>query len=465
MSEEQKEGCIILNKSFVGSYVDNFKEGHNAHEIINFIKSDKGTNFVYCNPYGQNVANAKDYDIKYLLVTSEFHNDVFFVDYVFKIKKVLHTQTISKTIIGTENAETKIENAKKEINENLKNDDKIQENSLDEITYGGKRLIDDFFTDDIKVIPVTFVAKSIRKAKETIRIEKDVFDYKYQRNFGYVTEKSKSPKAYEIIKAKLADESLWENFETKEYSQEKNPFKPTFMDLIDMHREEECYTRILFHLFNANQEFIKVFLEKYINSEKLPEKFNDDVKKDFNLEKINWNNVKVKSEYNLKNFEMNSKKGRLDILIQGDNFNIILENKVDSGINYITDEKTKKDQLSRYYEYFSSKENNNDYRKNNFYILLVPTEKRLFIGEELDRIDEENKSQESMKAHYGIIDYGFTYDVFFAEGRKSPLLNISDKEQEKIYLADIKELFRQLSLDKLQSSMLKLNMEQDKNKN
>lgn len=67
MQFNTEEKCIILNKPFIGGYIDQSNENE-AHELINFFLDDKGDHFIYCNPYGQNVANADNKEINYLIL-------------------------------------------------------------------------------------------------------------------------------------------------------------------------------------------------------------------------------------------------------------------------------------------------------------------------------------------------------------------------------------------------------------
>ena len=73
--QNKNEGCIILNKPFIGGYIDRSNENE-AHELINFFLDDKGKHFIYCSPYGQNVKSTKKKEkrIEYLLFTSNTKN-------------------------------------------------------------------------------------------------------------------------------------------------------------------------------------------------------------------------------------------------------------------------------------------------------------------------------------------------------------------------------------------------------
>ena len=75
--------------------------------------------------------------------------------------------------------------------------------------------------------------------------------------------------------------------------------------------------------------------------------------------------LEIKAEYAIKGV------GRLDLYTYNASVNIIMENKVDSGINYIKGKNAeeKADQLKRYYEYFEKMQGGR-----NIYILICPNE-------------------------------------------------------------------------------------------
>lgn len=406
----KKEECIILNKPFIGGYIDQSNENE-AHELINFFLDDKENHFIYCNPYGQNVAGAGNKKIKYLIFTSSLKNKCFYIEYIIKIKESLHTQSISKTEIATQKVEQKIKNAKQEI------EDKIKEygyKNIDEIKYGGIS-ITSLFTDAIKVIPLTFLAEGIYRVKNPIKIDgsSENFDYNFQRNFGYVTSESKSNKAYkelkEIIEAALKKDV--EELKLKQFKLDGQSINtvPTFMDLISMYRQEECYTQILYKLFNYGKELIPEFL----NEIGIETSEND----------TDWH---IENEYVIKNV------GRLDLFIYNDNYNIIIENKVDSGINYVTRNREKTDQLTRYYGYFENLEGN----KKNIYLIFAPNEKTTFIKAEIKSIAID----EVVTAFENVIDYEKIYNFF--KNNQGKYTNFEYKSQFK----DILEVFRRLSL-------------------
>lgn len=413
----KKEKCIILNKPFIGGYIDQSNENE-AHELINFFLDDKGNHFIYCNPYGQNVADAGNKDIEYLIFTSSLKNKCFYIEYIIEISETLHTQSISKTEIATQKAEQKIAAAKQEIEK----ENKIKRygyKNIDDIKYGGIP-ITSLFTDAIKVIPLTFLAKGIYKLKNPIKIggNSGGFDYNFQRNFGYVTSESKTPKAYEKLKGQIeaALKQDVEKLTLEKFDLNGQSIKtvPTFLDLISMYRQEECYTQILYKLFNYRKELIPEFLQEI------------GIATSGNGTGKDWH---IENEYVIENV------GRLDLFISNDKFNIIIENKVDSGINYVSKAGKKIDQLTRYYQYFEKLEQIG--KKKNLYLIFAPNEKIEFIEAEIKSIADDK-----VKAAFKVIGYKTIYEFF--KKNQGKYTNFEYESQFK----DVLEVFRRLSLSR-----------------
>lgn len=416
-SKKQEEKCIILNKPVIGGYIDRSNENE-AHELINFFLDDKGNHFIYCNPYGQNVADAASRKVEYVLFTSPSKNGCFYIEYIIKVKAILHTQSLPKPTDGNQpSIESKVKDAKKEIETKLA---EYGYNSISDIKYGGIS-IDKLFTDSIKVIPVTFLAETIVKVKTPIQVKKTIdekiFDYNFQRNFGYVTSKTKNPIAYnklhEIIEEEL---EKGEQLKLGKFISGGTVavVKPTFMDLISMFRQEECYTQILYKLLNYKKELINSFLH--------------DLDSSIEIDTNNCDNWEVDSEYYIE------KVGRLDLYIRNNRYNIIIENKIDSGINFVTKEGKRIDQLERYYQYFEKQESTPE--KENRYIILVPNEKIGLLKEEIEHLDID----ECVKEAYRRIEYKKIYKFFNCHKNEYSGFEYKDK------FDDIIELFRRLSL-------------------
>lgn len=417
------EKCIILNKPFIGGYIDQSNENE-AHELINFFLDDQGKHFIYCNPYGQNVSNADKKEIKYLLFTSATKNKTFYIEYIVEVEKTLHNQPMPKAATRNKNKiNERVEEAKEEIIKNIK--EFGYDNGLNDITYGGIP-ITELFTDSIKVIPITFLAKNIYKVIKPIKVGisengENLFDYNFQRNFGYVAEKSKNCEAYtvleQIISDTIKDSNLSKKIELNKFDSNTKVVKakPSFMDLISMFRQEECYTQILFKLFKYKKSYVKEFLRFLMDENKLPEaKIND---------------LDIKAEYVIDNV------GRLDLYAYNEDVNIIIENKIDSGINFVKKENLQKDQLTRYYNYFEKIN-----KEKNFYIIFAPNEKLSYLEAEINNLD----TSETVKKAYKIIGYDTIYKFF---NNKVENCDMSSFEYFHC-LDDIIELFRRLSLSR-----------------
>ena len=428
--KNEKEGCIILNKPFIGGYIDQSSENE-AHELINFFLDDRGKHFIYCSPYGQNVAKAYKKKIKYLLFTSNTKDGSFYIEYVVKIGQELHYMSLPKQTPKTaDTRKNKINDAKKQINKSLK--ELGYKNGIKDVKYGGVSIID-LFTDSIEVIPLTFLANEIYKVNNPIKIkfdsEKDsdnIFDYNFQRNFGYVTSKSKNHEAYDMLNEKIkyiinTDEVKKQTFDKLDLNKNVPVRNATFIDLISMFRQEECYTQILYKLFDYKKELIGDFI-KFLQSKKIIEET-----------KVSFDNMQIEVEYSIKCV------GRFDLYAHNENVNIILENKIDSGVNYVKakNQEGKIDQLTRYYNYLE-RENNGK----NIYLIMCPNEKKSYLQAEISNLETENKVKNAFK----IVCYDSVYD-FFKE--KEDVYKAVDFEYSN-YLDDILEIFRRLSLTRKQ---------------
>ena len=217
---------FVLNKPFEGSYTT--KEGHVAHEIIDFFRADNGNIYIYNNPLGQcpkNIGVPSDkkeyeYNIKYMLLAKNAKmnkrddpnkKSSFDITHVIKIKRCLHHRSTSN-----------LDSAQKEIKNTIEKD---------KIAYGGVLLNDIYGTND-ETLFVTFEAEEIFKAKTRVRVETP--DYRFQRNKGYVhsdTEKNEFDKLNSEID--LSDDTKWENVTSQwqqvDTSKAKTGKKKTFL--------------------------------------------------------------------------------------------------------------------------------------------------------------------------------------------------------------------------------------------
>ena len=306
------EKVYILNKIFDGSW--NEIEGNISHEIIDFALTDCGKYFVYNVPYGacpdwihvkgDTVFQNGSHEAEYLLLTSETHNNTFNILYRIKLVRKVHNISCARP---WEDDEQK-KNEMRSIYEHEK------------MYYGG-RIISDLIDDSTPL--VTFEAKTIEAPVEPIEIS--LSEYNYQRNKGYV-KSDEHPDDFKALSDKL-NASKWINVGL-------DPLMPgtansysskTFLDLILKSRSEECYTNMLFSILKE-QGMLQRFCQKFA-----PDLSFDD-----------QHPFKVSREHKLIG-------GRLDICADNGTQRIVIENKLESGLNGIKQDSTS--QLSTYYDW------------------------------------------------------------------------------------------------------------------
>lgn len=458
MKKNIEEKYIILNKPFIGGYLS--EDGHDAHEIINFFRADNGMHFIYDNPYGQFIARKKKNIkpvVEYVVFTSKSKSKSFYIKYVAKIECTLHSATISKNNI-TYNEEKTNDYLNKgilEIEKTLK--EKYNINSLAEITYDGVP-VRELFSDDLKVLPFTFVCQGLYEPLNVIKIDgtKDDFDYNFQRNFGYVSEKTKNPDSYKKIYKHL--ENIDKEFRqipinkfkalsTTTNKEELDSLEPnTFLDLISMHKEEESYTKLLGNLISCDKRLIKK-LVKIILNKQMPIDYNVDSEistlKDIKGDFI-FNNKYLYTEYDIE------RVGRVDLYTESDNCRLVIENKIESGINYVTKNKEVIDQLNRYYRFFSDERKKDN--KSNIFVILAPE----YNHEDI--IAELNNLPNKMNNHWLFIGYSDIYD--FIKENKEIIVNTKYGK----YYNDLLLLSRRQSFNVDRIAQLKLTKNKISNK-
>lgn len=439
--ESAKVQCIILNKPFIGDYI--FEKGQNAHEVINFFKADDGDQYIYNSPYGQNVSGAENYDIPYMVFTSGTKNGSFLLTYLIKIKKVLHTESISRTQIYDNDRRPSmaskefVRRAKASIQSNLK------EMNKGPIEYGGIPL-DELFPDDLPAAPVTFIADKMYKAKSPMMIVEDELYYHFARNFGYVINYGDKAKAYEEIMGKIIDDkgevnkANWEESPVDSFKEETDKYDlesmndNLFLDFIDLHKEEECYKIMLAKILKESSLFGQ-FVDYLINEKVVEWPFYPHNEK--------WLWVESEKSY--------TGAGRIDIIAESEKARVVIENKIDSGINYHAEKsedpeekKVPEDQLNRYYRYFKNLKGSA--KKETLYLVLAPKYSR-------DEIELEIKGLGNDVGHnWQIIDYDAVFN--FVNEHKEDLKSFKFNK----YIEDALLLFKRMSFDRQKLAGLKL---------
>ncbi len=303
----------ILNKIFDGSWND--IEGNISHEIIDFVATDSGEYFVYNVPYGTCPAwinvkgddsfNKGSHEAEYLLLTSETRNKTFSIFYRIKLIRKVHN--ISYTRKWHEDAK------KNEVMRSI-----YEENHM----YYGGRLISDLIDNTTPL--VTFEAECIEMPAEPIDIT--LSEYRYQRNKGYIKSDVYS-KDYKTIDERLND-SRWirVGLDTLDVRKERNYSSKTFLDLILKNKSEECYTNMLYSVLNE-PGMLQRFCRRFAPKKTLDER----------------DQFTVFREHSLV-------KGRMDICADNGYQRIVIENKLESGLNGIN-KADSSSQLSKYYDW------------------------------------------------------------------------------------------------------------------
>jgi len=476
-----RKKCIVLNKPFRGSYLGD--DEHEAHEIINFFLTDEGDHFIYNNPYGQNVSEADKYDIKYMIFTSEMIGDRFYIQYVCKIKSSLHGQSISKKTLAINGyLDDVVKDAETQIKTNLP---KKYKQDLKNVKYGGTP-IKNFFHDNTKAIPLTYLAEKMYKVKKPVLIDTNKRKskdgnpkkvYHFQRNFGYVTNQGKSKYVYQkinkaikgIIERNNLDSCEIQEFEPRKHNSKSPEYrclaKTTFLDFIALTHLEEAYTKMIANLFNSVPGLFESFLSSLKPQDTNGENLTVHSEKDednFSSETPHDGYYPVLSEVTIPYV------GRLDLFYTNHNQNVVIENKIDSLLTENheiqdspenkTDDEAKKeknemrgmDQLSRYYLHFSkyAKE-----RKETLYFLLAP-ENHLSILKQ----DMLNRNANLTK-FYKFIGYG-SLEEFFRRHK-----NDLKKGKYHNYVDDALLLLKRLSLTDKERCEIKLAINANKKRN
>lgn len=444
---EVEEKFILLNKPFNGSWT--YQDGNIAHEIIDFFLTDSGEYYVYNIPYGR-TCNGRVPD--YIVLTSEGTN-VVKIEYIIKPSEAVHGLGYS-TRKKDDNKDGEKDNYSP-TNNNEENRKKIEHIIKEKnIRYGGKLLSKLYDSKTDVGLLVSYKAEWIKKPKKPLVFDFGESGYIFQHAYGYISNEwdvkyvnskycdkdklserqkdiiensEKKSKAYHALKKKI--EELDQNGElvelplspidvhTKKFSG-LTFSKTTFLDFILKTNSEECYTNLLYNLFVSDKDLFCRFVQELLKKEKVCSisSFINSILKYINREK-------------------SVSRGRMDICaefeINGVIHRIVLENKVDSGLNGKGGAENQT-QLTQYYNW--AKENG----ATPHCFILVPDYHKDFLLDELETYDK------IMMNNYKIIEYHGISE--FIGVHESDIK--SNKDYGKFY-GDIFELFGRLSLDRL----------------
>lgn len=367
--EDNRKEAILINKMYSGSYLSNSNTGH---ETINFLKADDGSKYIYITPYGD--YNNRDYKIKYVLLTGPQINKQY---QIIAMVEVEDNDKYQDNDYSYHNLLIKLKGEKKNQKDNLISYNKklkIHERQAQNLKYGGQYLYDIFKDNkgNDTAIYATFKVNNIYIPKEDIIVrlndgEKGIYINGKKidsinltlgrRGIRYITTEDEKNNKNPLTKL-IEDSSLWKDYTPKKETIEnssniKDNF--SFINLINGENNEYAYSSMLAYYFGLSYKEHLIFDEflNYIIAKHPEEGFN-------NIKNFNFNNVSQEKVLTMPNNSKKSKKKgvnrkgpRVDIFIEGEDdnklpFNIIIENKIKSGING--------NQLSNYKK-FSDSEN------------------------------------------------------------------------------------------------------------
>lgn len=357
---------FVICRMYAGSYIEDKMGG----EIINLLHDDNGNNYVYVNPYGY-IDKKYNNTVEAVLLTRLLKSGCFEVLGVAKIGK--NGQLVFPKGNSTK---AKLESTGKQL---LAKEEELK------IKYGGVKLSDIYkgqlngsvtFKSEVLYLPKDqiFVTDSknsnFSEYKNTFNLSDKRFPN--QSLISYVTDEA-NPKSFNIISQMLEDDSLWDKNKKNTVSTDENISTHfNFLNIIKKEDDELVYSNMMCFFFRKYPNLLKSFAKDVLSIQ-----LNDD----FSLIRENKN---------------------VDIWIEDDNNIIIIENKIKSGINGVSQKHNfcengfVQSQLSKYYNYTESIKKN----KKTHYFIFLPVYSRI------------NLANYSGSKHYTKITYKSLYDFF-----------------------------------------------------
>jgi len=310
--KEKEEKFIILTRMYAGKYL----EENIGHEIINLIKDDNGSNYIYINPYGK--------------INPQYNGKIHAVFLVRWIEKGV-LEVLAKAE-GLEQIlyKTKIENEANQQIEFIKNN---------KIKYG-KVPLDEIYGYNLEEkICITFKAEEVRKVKVPLYLIEDEDKKKTYKNYIFLPKKhfastslkmyysnKKFPEDYKNLQKALKNDNLWcspeetKELEIKSSKDKKLQPHDNFLSIIKKENDELVFSNILEYLFGQEKKLFVEFAKNILYVRDFSEKFS-----------------------------IYREKDNIDLLVEGEKDIIIIENKIKSKING--------NQLSKYYNNVKKKYN------------------------------------------------------------------------------------------------------------
>ena len=363
-----KERCILVIKMYNGNYL---YEGSNiGHEVINLFRADNGRHYIYALP-GGTIGASKDGKVTDILLVQNVGNNTLQV--LARINNISSDQHIAQQCNFTK------EEIKKYINEYG-----IKQN----VTYNGKPISSIFVENkyksaqDISSVNFTFEVEpeQYREPCGNIYLTSQTGLYALNntkfRQTEYFTSANKED--FRTLCDLIDDETLWQTEDTAPFvnNRTQNPERYTFLTLCHKEYDELSYSNMLAYYLENNQAILQDFITNLLG---LPFKAPFSIKREYK---------------------------HTDILIENADGAIILENKIKSGINGLSEDG--RNQLDKYVEEISKQYG----LENTYGFVLCPNYNAIKISKYENAINKHLMARYYTKSRENVIPYTKLFDFF-----------------------------------------------------
>lgn len=376
-----KERCILVIKMYNGDYLN---EGSNiGHEVINLFRADNGRHYIYCLP-GGTIGVSKDGKVTDILLVQNVGNNTLKV--LARINNISSDQHIAKHC----------KFSKEEIKQNVINY-ALEQN----VTYNQKPISSIFVANkynseqDISSVNFTFEVESeqYREPLLDIYLTSKIGQYALSntkfRQTEYFTPTNKED--FRTLCTLIDDDTIWQNEDTAPFVNNRtpNPDRYTFLTLCHKEYDELSYSNMLAYYLENNPAILQDFVNKILG---LPFKAPFSIKREYK---------------------------HTDILIENADGAIILENKIKSGINGLSEDG--RNQLDKYVEEISKQYG----LENTYGFVLCPNYNIIKISNYKNAANQHLIARYYTKSKENVIPYT-KLNEFFGIYKK----NVNDKYYE-----------------------------------
>lgn len=381
---------IVINRMYVGNYLDS----NLGHEVINLFQADNGCNYVYLNSSGDFV-KAHQGRVGYMLLVKYYG--------IGEIEVI----GMAKDLSDVYNADYKFTDKFEGVNERIFAQQQKFAQDESGIEYGGVSIFDIFNDAEQQSVFITYKAKNIYVPKDGKKLfirfhtedeskcpEHDASDvvvklggyqqakaslkqYIYPEGSfsGDLTRSDLNSKKedYRRIRTMLIDDmSLWKLWENRVDEEELNAIKEREVSLFDVckiQNDENKFSNALAY-FMLCPEYNKMWNEFFGNIRfrskprlVLGDKYTITREEDSKI---------VDDKFDHNNYQSG---GRIDLMVRTGDAMVVIENKIKSDINSISEDGNNGDQLNRYYNYanwLATKNESPDYGKERYFLILTP---------------------------------------------------------------------------------------------